>query len=101
MSTLKTKVLQKAFQSFQKRLVSLLSIESALRLRYPFGDHYNFDKAMLSKSLDKLHPEIDSMQDPATNVFVECTPMQDVGRLFLYNPRSDACTSRDADCIRK
>jgi hypothetical protein len=70
MSTSKTKVLQKAFlfltteRSFQKRWVSLSSIESALRLRYPFGDHYNFDKAMLSKSLGKLHPEIDSLQDP-------------------------------------
>jgi hypothetical protein len=47
-----------------KRRVSLSSIESALRLRYPFGDHYNFDKAMLSKSLGKLHPKIDSLQDP-------------------------------------
>ena len=70
MLTSKTKVLQKAFlfltteRSFQKRWVSLSSIESALRLRYPFGDHYNFDKAMLSKSLGKLHPKIDSLQDP-------------------------------------
>ncbi len=51
-------------QSFQKQWVSLLSIESALRLQYPFGDHYNVDKAMLLKSLGKLHPEIDSLQDP-------------------------------------
>ena len=70
MSTSKTKVLQKAFlfltteRSFQKRWVSLSSVESALRLRYPFGDHYNFDKAMLSKSLGKLHDKIDSLQDP-------------------------------------
>jgi hypothetical protein len=70
MSTSKTNVLQKAFlflttkQSFQKRWVSLSSIESALCLRYPFGDHYNFDKAMLSKSLGKLHPKIDSLKDP-------------------------------------
>ncbi len=68
MSTSKTKVLQKAFlfltteRSFQKRWVSLSSIESALRLRYPFGDHYNFDRAMLSKSLG--NPKIDSLQDP-------------------------------------
>jgi hypothetical protein len=41
-----------------------LLIESALCLRYPFGDHYNFDKGMLSKSLGKLHPEIGSLQDP-------------------------------------
>jgi hypothetical protein len=44
--------------SFQKRWVSLSSFESALRLRYPFGDHYNFDKAMLSISLGKLHPRL-------------------------------------------
>jgi hypothetical protein len=44
--------------------VSLPLIESALRLRYPFGDHYNFNKAMLSKSLGKLHPKIDSLKDP-------------------------------------
>ncbi len=31
-------------RSFQKRWVSLSSIESALRLRYSFGDHYNFTK---------------------------------------------------------
>ncbi len=70
MSTSKTKVLQKAFlfltteRSFQKRWVSLSSVESALRLRYPFGDHYNFDKSMLSKLLGKLHDKIDSLQDP-------------------------------------
>ncbi len=70
MSTSKTKVLQKAFlfltteRSFQKRWVSLSSIESALCLRYPFGDHYNFDKTMLSKSLGKLLPKIDSLKDP-------------------------------------
>ncbi len=70
MSTSKTKVLQKAFlfltteRSFQKRWVSLSSIESALRLRYPFGDHYNFEKSTLSKSLGNLHPNIDSLQDP-------------------------------------
>ena len=69
MSTSKTIVLQKAFlfltteRSFQKRWVSLSSIESALRLRYPFGDHYNFDKGVLSKSLGKLHPKIDSLQE--------------------------------------
>ncbi len=69
MSTSKTIVLQKAFlfftteRSFQKRWVSLTSIESALRLRYPFGDHYNFDKGVLSKSLGKLHPKIDSLQE--------------------------------------
>jgi hypothetical protein len=51
-------------RSFQKRWVSLSSIESALRLRYPFGDHYNIYKAVLSKSLGQLHPEIDSLQDP-------------------------------------
>jgi hypothetical protein len=50
-------------RSFQKRWVSLSSIESALRLRYPFGDHYNFDKRVLSKSLGKLHPKIDSLQE--------------------------------------
>jgi hypothetical protein len=60
MSTSKTIVLQKAFlfltteRSFQKRWVSLSSIESALPLRYPFGDHYNIDKGVLSKSLGKL-----------------------------------------------
>ncbi len=62
MSTSKTIVLQKVFffltteRLFQKRWVSLSSIESALRLRYPFGDHYNFDKGVLSMSLVKLHP---------------------------------------------
>ena len=50
-------------RSFQKRWVSLSSIESALRLRYPFGDHYNFDKGVLSKSLRKLYPKIDSLQE--------------------------------------
>jgi hypothetical protein len=70
MSTSKTVVLQKAFlfltaeRLFQKRWVSLLSIESALRLRYPFSNHYDFNKAMLSKSLGKLHPKIDSLQEP-------------------------------------
>jgi hypothetical protein len=70
MSTSKTVVLQKAFlfltteRLFQKRWVSLSLIESALRLRYPFSDHYNFNKAMLSKSLGKLHPKIDSLQEP-------------------------------------
>ena len=70
MATSKTAILQRAFifltteRSFQKRWVSLSSIESALRLRYPFRDHYNFDRAMLSKSLGKLHPKIDSLQDP-------------------------------------
>ena len=69
MSTSKTIVLQKAFlfltkeRSFQKRWVSLSSIVSALRLQYPFGDHYNFDKGVLSKSLGKLHPKIDSLQE--------------------------------------
>jgi hypothetical protein len=47
-----------------KRWVTLSSIESALCLSYPFGDHYNFNKSMLSKSLGKLHPKIDSLQDP-------------------------------------
>jgi hypothetical protein len=37
--------------------------EAALCLRYSFGDHYNFNKEMLSKSLGKLHPKIDSLQD--------------------------------------
>jgi hypothetical protein len=70
MSTSKTVVLQKAFlflkteRLFQKRWVSLSSIESALRLRYPFSNHYDFNKLMLSKSLGKLHPKIDSLQEP-------------------------------------
>jgi glutaredoxin len=51
-------------RSFQKRWVSLLSTDSALRLLYPFCDHCNFDKAMLSKSPSKLHLKIDSLQDP-------------------------------------
>jgi hypothetical protein len=69
MSTSKTIVLQKAFlfltteRSFQKRWVSLSSNESALCLRYPFGDHHNFDKGVLSTSLGKLHPKIDSLQE--------------------------------------
>jgi hypothetical protein len=69
MSTSKTIVLQKAFlfltteRSFQNCWVSLSSIESALRLRYPFGDHYNFDKGVLLKSLGKLHPKINSLQE--------------------------------------
>jgi hypothetical protein len=65
MSPSKTKVLKKAFLFLTtERRVSLSPIESALRLRYPFGDHYNFNRAMLSKSLGKLHPKIDSLQDP-------------------------------------
>jgi hypothetical protein len=52
-----------------KMIVSLSLIELALCLCYPFGDHYNFNKAMLLKSLGKLHPKndypkIDSLQDP-------------------------------------
>jgi hypothetical protein len=76
MSTSNTKVLQKVFlfltteRSFQKRWVSLSSIESALRLRYPFTDHYNYEKVMLRKSLGKLHPKIDSLQ---TQMVLECT----------------------------
>jgi hypothetical protein len=78
MSTSKTKVLQKAFlfltseRSFQKRWVSLSSIESALRLRYSFGDHYNFDKAMLSKTLGKIDPKIDSLRDPNGHGVYRC-----------------------------
>jgi hypothetical protein len=69
MITSRTIVLQKAFlfltteRSFQKRWVSLSSIESALRLHYPFSDHHNFDKGVLLKSLGKLHPKIDSLQE--------------------------------------
>jgi hypothetical protein len=82
MSTSKTKILQKAFlfltteRCFQKRWVSLSSIESALRLRYAFGDHYNFDKAMLSKSLGKLDYKIDSLQEPNDHGVYRCKMSQ-------------------------
>jgi hypothetical protein len=82
MSTSKTKILQRAFmflttdRSFQKRWVSISSIEAALRLRYSFGDHYNFDKAMLSKSLGKLHPQIDSLQDQNDHGVYRCKMSQ-------------------------
>ncbi len=52
--------------------LSLTSIESALPLRYEFGDHYNFAKSMLSKSLGKLHPKIDSLQDQNTHGVYRC-----------------------------
>jgi hypothetical protein len=45
-------------------MVSLSSIKLALCLRYTFRDHYDFNRAMLSKSLEKLHPKMDSLQDP-------------------------------------
>jgi hypothetical protein len=82
MSTSKTKLLQKAFmfltteRCFQKRWVSLSAIESALRLRYTFGDHYNFNKAMLSKSLGQLHYKIDSLQEPDDHGVYRCKMSQ-------------------------
>jgi hypothetical protein len=86
MSSSKTKLLQKAFMflmtepCFQKRWVSLSSIASALRLRYTFGDHYNFNKAMLSKSLGKLHYKIDSLQEPNDHGVYRCKML--AGYLF-------------------
>jgi hypothetical protein len=97
MSTLKTKLLQKAFlfltteRSSQKRWISLSSIESSLRLRYPFGDHYNFNKAVLLKSLGKLHPEIDSLQDP-NGLGVYCCKMS-AGYFFTIQDLMLSCVS--------
>jgi hypothetical protein len=102
MSTFKTIILQKAFlfltteQVFEKRWVSLPSIEWALcLLRYPSGDHYDFDQAMLSKSLEELHPKIDLLQDPNDVLGVYRCKMSGG-----YS-RSDACTFRDANYIRQ
>jgi hypothetical protein len=82
MSTSKTKLLQKAFmfltteRCFQKRWVSLSAIQSALHLRYTVGDHYNFNKAMLSKSLGKLHYKIDSLEESNDHGVYRCKMSQ-------------------------
>jgi hypothetical protein len=106
MSTSKTIIiLQKAFlffmtkRLFQKGWASLSSIELALCLHYPFGAHYNLNKAVLFKSLGKLHPKIDSLQDLDGLGVYQCKMLG--GYFFFYHPRSNACTSRDANYIRK
>jgi hypothetical protein len=82
MSTSKTKILQRAFmflttdQSFQKQWVGIPSIEAALCLRFSFGEHYNFDRATLSKSLGKLHPKINSLQEKTQHGVYRCKKSQ-------------------------
>jgi hypothetical protein len=54
----------------------LPSIEGALCLRYSFGDHYNFNKLMLAKSLGRLHPKIDSSKDQNDHGVYRCKMSQ-------------------------
>jgi hypothetical protein len=62
--------------SLPKTKGGISSIELALRLCYSFGDNYNFNKAKLLKSLGKLHPKIDSLQDQHDHGVYPCKMLE-------------------------
>jgi hypothetical protein len=84
--------------------VSLSSIELALCLRYSFGDHYNFTKTILSKSLGNLHSKTNSLEDQNDFGVYRCKMSQGyyftIQDVTLAHPEMPATRAKDSEWIK-